>query len=516
MNSLPPEKPYLLVLFLFLRSSLSTRPCSTYQILLSITIMTPYTLPSADGSVSSILDPHPCMSRPLHVVNASPNYAFLGRGQRLMPTNACLPQDQTSRTWGVIRYIHVLLVDFHLIRHALKSQLPVVKGPRAYHRPPRDRIMTVSCRESNPASRTHTPALTNSAPPAVLASHRMSEPYLGGRSLSPSFLDLTDSSEYHSPSDTPAPTMTSTSRVKRKGKPPPLILRDSFHSTVSLSPTLPPPPNDAKAAPLPPMTPFTPISPRYQMPSEKEQLRRRLLKLQRTLGEQITPGLVVRPKPSSETTAGPPDNSKRRQTFIKPQRRGGASFNATFDHFPIRSTLCDPAAQDLLHLDSNFLNNPPLTHKRKNSAPVPPSPSVYSHRNYLPETVALSPMTLTAFAGSVTSRRVTSTTPSLDFVLSYDVQYSLSEDEEDGDSDTPPVSPFDDSYSPSPVQSDYNSHTDEVKATPVNMPYLALNRTRLPTTPNTPGIRRKERRHGWSGEWNQPHIQDVIEKLRIL
>lgn len=30
------------------------------------------------------------------------------------------------------------------------------------------------------------------------------------------------------------------------------------------------------------------------------------------------------------------------------------------------------------------------------------------------------------------------------------------------------------------------------------------------------GVYRKERRQGWSGEWNQPHIQDVIDKLRQL
>ena len=30
------------------------------------------------------------------------------------------------------------------------------------------------------------------------------------------------------------------------------------------------------------------------------------------------------------------------------------------------------------------------------------------------------------------------------------------------------------------------------------------------------GVVRKERNQGWSGEWNQPHIRDVIEKLREL
>jgi len=30
------------------------------------------------------------------------------------------------------------------------------------------------------------------------------------------------------------------------------------------------------------------------------------------------------------------------------------------------------------------------------------------------------------------------------------------------------------------------------------------------------GNKRKERRQGWSGEWNQPRIQDVIDKLRTI
>lgn len=34
--------------------------------------------------------------------------------------------------------------------------------------------------------------------------------------------------------------------------------------------------------------------------------------------------------------------------------------------------------------------------------------------------------------------------------------------------------------------------------------------------PGTPGIRRKDERNGWSGEWNQETIQEVIVKLRAL
>jgi hypothetical protein len=45
---------------------------------------------------------------------------------------------------------------------------------------------------------------------------------------------------------------------------------------------------------------------------------------------------------------------------------------------------------------------------------------------------------------------------------------------------------------------------------------VAVDPTRLAPPDVNGGVVRKERRQGWSGEWNQPHIQDVIEKLRAL
>jgi len=45
---------------------------------------------------------------------------------------------------------------------------------------------------------------------------------------------------------------------------------------------------------------------------------------------------------------------------------------------------------------------------------------------------------------------------------------------------------------------------------------VAVDPTRLAPPVINGGVIRKERRQGWSGEWNQPHIQDVIEKLRAL
>jgi hypothetical protein len=136
--------------------------------------------------------------------------------------------------------------------------------------------------------------------------------------------------------------------------------------------------------------------------------------------------------------------------------------------------------------------------------------------NYLlPEIVAVSPMTLTAFAGSVNA---TPTARSFDFVLNCDVQNSSSEDNED---ECPLVFPFDgDSCwsSPSPLQSDYACHSDsdEGDIVLVDLPYLASAQNEPSSIPTTPGVKRKERRHGWSGEWNQAHIQEVIEKLRTL
>ena len=417
--------------------------------------------------------------------------------------------------------------EFHPISCALKARLSS---------PFSDPTLTETYRGREQESRTYVPALRNSV--AVPASYRMSESYLARRPLSASFLDLSPSPgyqppEYNSPSEYPSPSKEpsayysppaicvstpsqgrTTKRTKRK--PPPLILRDSFHVTGSQSSTLAVPLIDAEPAPLTPLTPFTPTSPRYRMPSEKEQLRRRLLKLQRTLGEQITPGLVIRPKPNPEPTAGPPDNYKEKTTFIQPRQRAATSLDLTSDYIPTRSTLCAPTDQDLLDLDSHLSRDlpVPLTRNRKSSTQVPSSPSLHTLRHYLlPETVPLTPMTLTAFIESVTPINAPPTARSFEFVLDCDVQDSSSED----DDECPLVFSFDgDSCLPSPLQSDYTCHSDEEDIVLVDLPYLAPARNESLNMPGTPGVRRKERRHGWSGEWNQAHIQDVIEKLRTL
>ena len=433
---------------------------------------------------------------------------------------------------------------FHLILCALKARL---SGAGVYHTSPlRDPTSTEMCREREPESRTCqcAPALRSS--PAVSTSYQMSESYLGRRPLSPSFLDLTPSPgyqppEYNSPSEYPPPseypspseyfspsaccsppatcvsTAPRTKRIKRK--PPPLILSDSFHATGPQSSALAVPPIVDEPAPLTPLTPLTPISPQYRMPSEKEQFRRRLLKLQRTLGEQITPGLVIRPKPDPEPTAGPPDIYKENTTtFLRPRQRTGASLNPTSDYFQ-STTMCASTDEDLIDLDSRFSRNLPVpfthnTHNRMSNPLAPSSPSPHSPVAYLlPETVALTPMTLTAFVGSVNA---TPTARSFEFVLNCDVQDLSSEDDED---DEYPLafSSDGDSCPSSPLQSDYACHSDEGDdIVLVDLPYLAPARNEPSSIPSTPGVKRKERRHGWSGEWNQAHIQDVIEKLRTL
>ena len=421
-----------------------------------------------------------------------------------------------------------------MISFALKARL---SGARVHPTSPlRDPTLTETCREREPDPRTYARGLRSSA--AVPMSYRMSESYLGSRPLSPSFLDLTPSPEYQLPEynpsseypssskyySPPAICVSTTSRTKRiKRKPPPLILRDSFHDTDSQSSTLTVPPMDDNPAPLTPLTPgpFTPISPRYRMPSEKEQLRRRLLKLQRTLGEQIAPGLVIRPKPNPDPTAPPLDNYKGTTTFIGPRQRAGTSLNPTSDYFPTRSTICAPTDQDLLDRETRFSRHlsVPFTHNRESNVPVPSSPSLHSPIHYLlPETVPLTPMTVTAFrvVGSVTPGNATPTARSFEFVLDCDVQDSSSVDDEEI-SECPLIFSFDgDSCPSSPLQSDSECYDSDEDIVLVDLPYLASAQNEPSSIPSTPGIRRKERRHGWSGEWNQAHIQDVIEKLRTL
>ena len=103
--------------------------------------------------------------------------------------------------------------------------------------------------------------------------------------------------------------------------------------------------------------------------------------------------------------------------------------------------------------------------------------------------------------------------PSFDFVVDYDIQDSSSEEDEYYDSQT--ASLFDDSRPSSPSHSDYvGEEEDDI---PLDMPCIALDRDgHTVSIPSTPGVRRMDRRNGWSGEWNQPHIQNVIEKLRTL
>ena len=438
-------------------------------------------------------------------------------------TYKCLSPVSNLSTLGSLK-VYISSKEFHLISCTSKARL---SGARVH--PTRPSTLSETYRGREPESRIYAPALRSNA--KAPTSYRMSESYIGCRPLSPSFLDLTLSPEYEPPefnsqSEYPSPSayysppaicVSSTSHTKPiKRKPPPLILRDSFHDTGFQSSASAVHPINEEPAPLTPLTPLTPISPRYQVPSEKEQLRRRLLKLQRTLGEQITPGLVIRPKPIPEPTAGP-DNYKENTTFIRPRQRASTFLNPTSDFFQTRSTMHATTNQDFLHLDSRFSRNLPLpftgnTHNRMSNAPIPSSPSLHSLVHYLlPETVALTPMTLTAFVGSVNA---TPTARSFEFVLDCDVQDSSTEGDED---ECSLVISIDGNSSPSLLHSDYVCPSDsDGDIVLVDLPYLAPARNEPSSIPSTPGIRRKERRNGWSGEWNQAHIQDVIEKLRTL
>lgn len=85
--------------------------------------------------------------------------------------------------------------------------------------------------------------------------------------------------------------------------------------------------------------------------------------------------------------------------------------------------------------------------------------------------------------------------------------------------------------SPSPRHEHRRSHSPRTKedrkplwkevSSPVERPFLdftvSVQESFLaPPIIDDCGVVRKERNQGWSGEWNQPHIRDVIEKLREL
>ncbi|KAF8167122.1 hypothetical protein B0H34DRAFT_1139 [Crassisporium funariophilum] len=206
-------------------------------------------------------------------------------------------------------------------------------------------------------------------------------------------------------------------------------------------------------------SPVSPIFPRIA--SQKEQLRRRLLKLTRTLGEGIPIEMVKPPTPPSSARRDPP-------ILLVP------SVSEPGPHTPLELTLPTPSTSTSHVYGPKFLRDP-------RSRRTVDQGKVGSRTNEVTIEQPHFHKTAQNFRG-------------LRIVIN-DREISSDDDHEGRRENQWPRSPFRNLV-----------ETDRLAPPGVNSVVI---KSRNSTS-------RKERRQGWSGEWNQPDIQDVIHKLRIM
>ncbi|KAF8987517.1 hypothetical protein BDQ17DRAFT_1414896 [Cyathus striatus] len=279
---------------------------------------------------------------------------------------------------------------------------------------------------------------------------------------------------------------------KKRHVPPPLQLADSARRMEGLAPVLD---NEVSIPPSSLLSPnistaaLTPISPAFKKPSEHEQRRRKMMKVGKIFGENVPVDLVLPPRRSSEdippvpalppiaTGAGPRaedntgDDSNRRSSLTLPSL-GLSSLTAA-----IR-----PKKPEAIR--------PKVVRKKK---------SFKSHREGARRRSSNHDLRAT--------RSPTLPTHPARFQLI--VQDEDSKDTKSDDEDYQLVQSL-----------PYRSRIE-----PGYFPTLARDApflyAQLPGSPGLQGdgrhgVLRRERRQGWSGEWNQEDIQEVITKLREL
>ncbi|KDR77514.1 hypothetical protein GALMADRAFT_278676 [Galerina marginata CBS 339.88] len=283
-----------------------------------------------------------------------------------------------------------------------------------------------------------------------------------------------------------------------KKRPPPLNLQHSscrsnfFTPSPSQNPVIP-----DSGVPSPPRsstpTPLTDVAMALQTSQ-----RRRHSVLQRPRGQSMI-GIAPDEVASNHAVAADPFPSPHNVLEVpwgrKPSvdcRRRSSFSSITFADFPIWS-----APQSRASTFGKATANPKSTrHKRRSSDPNFQFVEIYDWKNFLPEPVRLSPIVLEGFPDTSLS----SSSDSLSLQSS-----ALSKETDPGevkvDKPLPQTPQCSVEYS-SPSDSHHSIHVIGFSLNPYDR--------------DEPGISRKDHRNGWSGEWNQPHIQDVIEKLRDL
>ncbi|KAJ7578625.1 hypothetical protein C8J56DRAFT_353055 [Mycena floridula] len=269
-------------------------------------------------------------------------------------------------------------------------------------------------------------------------------------------------------------------------------------ATNSETPLIPRRPNSPVTpfSPSPPMSPMSPMTPAFEF-SEAERRLRQLQKASRTLGENIPQELIFG-GPETESPSFKPKEKTKRSL----RRRASLSLSS-LAHFVIASPA--PPSPPAMNIPAR-----PVPSLQLNSSPIPipPSPS-------RPDSMMLSPI---SFAVPLPQ-----TPPPLR--LDLDVPEDVSEFSPTSIDSSPirSISPFR-AATPSADEVEPQIHEVEEDLDRNIHRFVSLSR---PDTPfndfgaplffeETSAVVRKERRQGWSGEWNQPELSVVIKKLRSL
>ncbi|KAF8870729.1 hypothetical protein BD779DRAFT_510767 [Infundibulicybe gibba] len=317
---------------------------------------------------------------------------------------------------------------------------------------------------------------------------------IAGAPRSQRSLRSTPSESSHSSSPRPSIDSLHTPR-KTYAIPPPLQLNHD------LPPPPPPKPNATNSLPV------TPTSPEFQQPSEEERCQRRLEKLTRTLGEAVPVELVFQTgaknlnrsmSPSQSTPIGG-QSTRQKHKGTKSVRRASISLSTftnlslvTASLLPVHSRNSSIKSREIAEASSN---RPSLS---KDATPERPRP----------ESTILSPMSF--------SKAIIPPIPPYPTAQAFALIID--------DTDLPRTS-TDSSRSRSPQNHSARQRPDHLTSdvrpdTPFADSIASDDPELSPTAPSRLGrhatVVRREKRQGWSGEWNRGDMQDVIQQLRSL
>ncbi|KJA19171.1 hypothetical protein HYPSUDRAFT_69349 [Hypholoma sublateritium FD-334 SS-4] len=284
-----------------------------------------------------------------------------------------------------------------------------------------------------------------------------------------------------------SPAMSAPPRPVTKSKylrnpPPPLQLKSSFHHprTKRASRRISRDKSRASVQSLESAGPLSPITPRSKMPSKKEQHRRRLLKLKRTFGEEVPTELI-----------------------------NSSILSGSLKDLPSLGSSPQSLSHIALHLPSLPLGSNPNSPSFR-----PRKKGILGSISGARQTPSVSPVQVNIVKKISHETPRPPASPLVILISTHESTINLSS----SDDDQLPSSP---SVNRTPVQSDRmtSGSRSQWPRTPFVHAFEPSVAHLVPPSLADSGrqtAKRNERRQGWSGEWNQPDIQDVIERLRNI